>query len=265
MVDENTQNPEGADNADNADKADNPVSADNTDSADQQKQPGIALTDEYEMLRHSTDAHLLSQRAHEPLPPRSDQAAYSRQTALLEAVAGNLHTPIVDRIFLATTMPFPNILVKLASDPRAKVRQAVAGNTNDKNWLVGRLAKDEDQGVRTAALLNPQTSWKMRLEGAQDPSNSEEALRFLATLGVTNEEDALPVLATMVRRAVALNPSTPKDLVEKLVSDPATDVSHAAKKRLADGTTEAVVTPNPVQSVPGHGPIGLRADIPEDK
>lgn len=225
----------------------------------------VALTDEYEMLRHSTDSDLLSKRAHEDLPPRTDQAAYSRQTALLEAVAGNLHTPIADRVYLAKVMPFPNILVKLASDPRPEVRAAVAGNENDKNWLVGRLAKDEDQNVRTAAMLNPRTSWKMRLEGAQDPSNSVEALSFLATLGRTNEPDALVVLAGMVRRAVALNPSTPKDVVDSLLDDPVPDVAHAAREREKDGTTEAVVTPNPVQTVPGHGPIGLRKDIPEDK
>lgn len=227
--------------------------------------PRTALTDEYEMLRHSADRRMLSDRANAPLPPRSDQAAYSRQTALLEAVAGNLHTPVADRIRLAQTMPFPNVLVKLASDPRADVRAAVAANSNDKKWLVGRLAKDEDQGVRTAAMLNPRTSWKMRLEGAQDPSNSVEALRFLATLGVSSEKDALPVLAAMVRRAVALNPTTPDDLVTALSSDPVPDVAHAAQKRLKDGTTEAVVTPNPVQSVPGHGAIGLRQDIPDDR
>lgn len=148
----------------------------------------IPLTDEYEMIRHSTDSAMLSRRAHEKLPPKSDQAAYSRQTALLEAVAGNLHTPIADRVYLATVMPFPNILVKLASDPRANVRQAVAGNKNDKNWLVGRLAKDKDQDVRTAALLNPRTFWKMRLEEAQDPSNSVKRRLILerASLSITD-------------------------------------------------------------------------------
>jgi hypothetical protein len=238
---------------------------DSASTAQPEEKPRVALTDEYEMLRHSTDSDMLSARAHEQLPPRENQADFSRQTALLEAVAGNLHTPVADRVYLATVMPYPNILVKLASDPRAQVRAAVAGNKDDKNWLVARLAKDEDQDVRTAALLNPRTSWKIRLEGAQDPSNSVKALEFLSTLGVTNEPDALPVLAGMVRRAVALNPTTPEEIVRTLADDKTPDVAHAAAKRLADGTTEAVVTPNPVQSVPGHGAIGLRADIPEDR
>ena len=127
------------------------------------------LTATYERLRHSTDAAELSEFARRPLPDRSEQAAFSRATALLEAVAGNAHTPLEDRVFLAETMPFPNILVKLSTDESVEVRKAVAGNANDKNWLVGRLTKDESLEVRDVALRNKQTSWKMRLEGAQDP------------------------------------------------------------------------------------------------
>ena len=88
---------------------------------DTQSQPDSAtdstpfepLTATYERLRHSTDSAELSEFARRPLPDRSDQAAFSRATALLEAVAGNRHTPLEDRIMLAETMPFPNILVKL--------------------------------------------------------------------------------------------------------------------------------------------------------
>lgn len=58
------------------------------------------LTATYERLRHSTDAAELSEFARRPLPDRSEQAAFSRATALLEAVAGNAHTPLEDRVFL---------------------------------------------------------------------------------------------------------------------------------------------------------------------
>ena len=116
------------------------------------------LTATYERLRHSTDAAELSEFARRPLPDRSEQAAFSRATALLEAVAGNAHTPLEDRVFLAETMPFPNILVKLSTDESVEVRKAVAGNANDKNWLVGRLTKDESLEVRDVALRNKQTS-----------------------------------------------------------------------------------------------------------
>ena len=85
------------------------------------------LTATYERLRHSTDSAALSEFARRPLPDRSDQAAFSRATALLEAVAGNAHTPVEDRVFLAETMPFPNILVKLSTDEAPEVRKAVAG------------------------------------------------------------------------------------------------------------------------------------------
>jgi len=189
------------------------------------------LTDSYERLRHSADTAELHEFARRPLPPRDDASAFSRATALLEAVAGNAATSVEDRIFLASSMPFPNILVKLSEDPEPSVRREVARNTDSKNWLVGRLTKDPVQEVRTAALLNPQASWKMRLEGAQNPETSHEALTFLSSLGVNEEPTSPVVLATMVRRAVALNPSTPAEVMNTLKQDAQTDVRHAAELR----------------------------------
>lgn len=191
------------------------------------------LTDTYEELRHSEDSAELSHFAREPLPPKENQAAFSRSTALLEAVAGNQHTPLEDRIFLASTMPFPNILVKLSEDENDEVRAAVAANPDDKNWLVGRLTKDKSGKVREAALRNPQTSWKMRLEGAEDAETSADTLDFLAKLGVESEPKAPAVLAAMVRRAVALNPSCSQATLGRLAKDEASDVQNAAAIRLA--------------------------------
>lgn len=198
---------------------------------DQDQGVDETLTESYERLRHSTDSAELSKVARQPLPDRSNAAAFSRATALLEAVAGNSHTLVEDREFLASTMPFPNILVKLSEDPEASVRAQVAKNKADKNWLAGRLTKDPDSDVRTAALLNPQTSWKMRLEGAQDENTSPEALTFLAKLGAELEEDAPVVLASMVRRSVALNPTTPAEVVEQLKEDAQLEVRTAAQSR----------------------------------
>ena len=87
------------------------------------------LTVTYERLRHSDDSQELSRRARMPLPGRDDGAAFSRATALLEAVAGNLHTPVEDRAFLAEAMPFPNILVKLSGDPEPQVRATAMSKT----------------------------------------------------------------------------------------------------------------------------------------
>lgn len=192
------------------------------------------LTATYERLRHSTDAAELSEFARRPLPDRSEQAAFSRATALLEAVAGNAHTPLEDRVFLAETMPFPNILVKLSTDESVEVRKAVAGNANDKNWLVGRLTKDESLEVRDVALRNKQTSWKMRLEGAQDPGMDSTALDFLGSLGVDVVPNAPAVLASMVRRAVALNPNTSDQMLEKLAQDASGEVKRAAERHLSE-------------------------------
>lgn len=208
-------------------------SSDQSAGPDSQSKDGVfeSLSASYERLRHSSDSEELSRSAHEPLPDRSDQAAFSRETALLEAVAGNEHTPLEDRIFLARTMPFPNILVKLSEDPDVTVRKAVAENADDKNWLVGRLAKDEDGSVREAALHNPQASWKVRLEGAEDPRTSPETLDFLSRMGIESDLKAPTILATMVRRAVALNSHAAQPTLARLASDPATDVSHAAEQR----------------------------------
>lgn len=198
--------------------------------------PFEPLTATYERLRHSTDSAELSEFARRPLPDRSDQAAFSRATALLEAVAGNRHTPLEDRIMLAETMPFPNILVKLSTDPSPDVRRAVAANEDDKNWLVGRLTKDEVPEVRDAALRNKRTSWKMRLEGAQNTDLDADTLDVLSRLGVSEESGAPAILATMVRRAVALNPGTSRETLDRLRDDPSPEVAKAAASRTSDAS-----------------------------
>ncbi|KFI74338.1 AbrB family transcriptional regulator [Bifidobacterium mongoliense DSM 21395] len=230
---------DGTDDAVDPDAPVDPVDQDGTravgSSADaaSDRQPDFEpLTDTYERLRHSTDSAELSGYARAPLPDRSNQAAFSRATALLEAVAGNAHTPVEDRVFLATTMPFPNILVKLSADPEAEVRRAVAANEDDKNWLVGRLTKDRDGEVRDTALRNPRSSWKMRLEGAQDPEVGPPTLDALADLGVRTEPGAPAVLSSMVRRAVALNPGCPRETLERLARDGSDQVARAARARL---------------------------------
>lgn len=190
------------------------------------------LTVTYERLRHTDDAALLHDFATRQLPDRKDQSAFSRATALLEAVAGNVHTLLEDRIFLAQTMPFPNILVKLSQDSDWQVRQAVAANSNDKNWLVGRLTKDEREEVRAAALLNPQTSWKMRMEGAEDSSNTAQTLDYLSRFGVDENMQGPAVLTAMIRRAVALNPSTAQETLERLAQDTDESVRHAVEERM---------------------------------
>lgn len=198
------------------------------------------LTVTYERLRHTDDVAELHEYARRPLPDRSLQAAFSRATALLEAVAGNQHTPLEDRVFLATEMPFPNILVKLSEDPEPQVRRGVAANQDDKNWLVGRLTKDPDPSVRDAALRNPRTSWKMRLEGAQNPEVDADTLDFLSTLGVSCEPGAPVVLACMVRRAVALNPQASRETLQRLSADASLSVARCAQRRLeAEQTGES--------------------------
>ncbi|MDK8649721.1 AbrB family transcriptional regulator [Alloscardovia omnicolens] len=189
-----------------------------------------SLSAEYEFLRHTEDAAELSKRCHTPLPDVSDAAAFSRATALLEAVAGNMHTPLEDRIFLAQTMPYPNILVKLSTDPEASVREAVAANTDSKDWLVGRLTKDSDDNVRAKALMNPVTTWRMRMEGAQDSRTPASVLAHLGALGTEEDSKSPAVLAAMVRRAVAQNPNVDDETLRVLVADNVPDVAVAARE-----------------------------------
>ena len=75
------------------------------------------------------------------------------------------------------------------------------------------------------------TSWKMRLEGAQDERTDAETLDFLGALGTRAEQDAPHVLAAMVRRAVALNPNTGQATLEALSKDPDGQVARAAASR----------------------------------
>ena len=96
---------------------------------------------------------------------------------------------------------------------------------------IGRLTKDPVPAVRDTALKNKRTSWKMRLEGAQDPTADAETLDFLGVLGTESEEGAPAVLSSMVRRAVALNPNTSEAMLAKLANDPSAEVRHAVESR----------------------------------
>ena len=88
--------------------------------------------------------------------------------------------------------------------------------------------------MRDVALRNKQTSWKMRLEGAQDPGMDSTALDFLGSLGVDVEPNAPALLASMVRRADALNPNTSDQMLEKLAQDASGEVKRAAERHLSE-------------------------------
>ena len=101
---------------------------------------------------------------------------------------------------------------------------------------MGRLTKDEVPEVRDAALRNKRTSWKMRLEGAQNTDLDADTLEVLSRLGVSEESGAPVILATMVRRAVALNPGTSRETLDRLRDDPSPEVAKAAASRTSDAS-----------------------------
>ena len=194
---------------------------------------GKTLTDDYERIRKSQDAGELSRAAREKVSKEEvGEEAFAVKSALLEAVAANPATPVEDRIYLAASSSFPNILVRLSSDPDAEVRRAVAANPASKNWLISKLTKDGEEKVRDAALENPNASWKARLDAAQNPSSSPEALRFLSGLGKGAAEGTRDfVLSSMVRSSVLRNPSCPSEVFADLAEDPSPEVAKAAAAR----------------------------------
>ena len=201
---------------------------------------GKTLTDDYERIRKSTNTQELSLLAREKMDKEEvGDEEFAIKSALLEAVAANPLTPLEDRVYLASSSSFPNILVRLSQDKDSGVRQAVAANPASKNWLLSKLAKDEDESVREAALKNPTSSWKAKLEAAQDPSSSPALLGFLSGLGKDAPEGSKEfVLSSMVRSSVARNPSCPHELLSSMAQDSSPEVASAASKRVSQDNVQ---------------------------
>lgn len=193
------------------------------------------LTDEYERIRHSTDSEELSKLAREELKKEEvGEEEFAIRSALLEAVAANKATPKEDRVYMACSSSFPNILVRLSTDEERDVRKAVAANKSSKNWLLSKLAKDEDEEVREEAIKNPNSSWKAKLDAAQNPLSSPRLLRFLSEIGKESAEGTREfVLSSMVRSSAARNPSCPQDALHSLMEDNSPEVRKAAEKRVS--------------------------------
>ncbi|MBR4399583.1 MAG: AbrB family transcriptional regulator [Aeriscardovia sp.] len=198
------------------------------------------LTDEYERIRHSGDSEELSRIARESLKKEEvGEEEFAVRSALLEAVAANPATPKEDRLYLALSSSFPNILVRLSSDGDFEVREAVAANPASKNWLLSKLAKDEEARVREAALENPNSSWKAKLDAAQDPSSSPSLLRFLSGIGGGSAEGTKEfVLSSMIRSSVARNPNCPRDVLAALAGDISPEVRKMAEKRVSQDNVQ---------------------------
>ncbi|MBO6021110.1 MAG: AbrB family transcriptional regulator [Aeriscardovia sp.] len=193
------------------------------------------LTDEYERIRHSNDSEKLSRIARKDLKKEEvGEEEFAIRSALLEAVAANRATPKEDRVYLASSSPFPNILVRLSTDEDYEVRKAVAANRASKNWLLSKLAKDENDEVKEAAIENPNSSWKAKLDAAQNPLSSPALLRFLSQIGRESEEGTKDfVLSSMVRSSSARNPNCPEDALAALVEDKSPEVRKTAEKRVS--------------------------------
>ncbi|OYD90904.1 hypothetical protein CDG76_29755 [Nostoc sp. 'Peltigera membranacea cyanobiont' 210A] len=108
------------------------------------------------------------------------QFAESTKVKVCEAVAQNLNTPI-------------SSLEKLAQSPDPKVREAVAQNPNTPISTLEKLARDEDGNVR----MNVASKINLSAE--------------------TLEELAVEKSFNLVRRNAMLNPSLPKEAVERIL------------------------------------------------
>lgn len=197
-------------------------------------------TDEYERIRHSTDAEELSRIARGGLKKEEvGEEEFAVRSALLEAVAANPATSKEDRLYLASSSSFPNILVRLSADEDFEVRKAVAANPASKNWLISKLAKDKEAQVRETALKNPNSSWKIKLDAAQNPLSSPSLLRFLSEIGAKSEEGTKDfVLSSMIRSSAVRNPNFPREALGSFAEDKSREVRKMAGKRLSSDNVQ---------------------------
>ena len=78
--------------------------------------------------------------------------------------------------------------------------------------------------------MNSVTTWRMRMEGAQDSRTPASVLAHLGALGTEEDSKSPAVLAAMVRRAVAQNPNVDDETLRVLVADNVPDVAVAARE-----------------------------------
>ncbi len=110
------------------------------------------------------------------------------------------------------------------------VRAAAATSHNAPPWLLDELAKDQDQEVLQAVVLNPNTNPET-LVGLLDREDLKQDVAENANL----PQDQLPKLwneSTLARAGVAANPMCPVYLLIEGLTDPSPDVRRAAARNL---------------------------------
>ena len=124
------------------------------------------------------------------------------------------------------------LLCNLSDSQSMEARWAVAKNPHTPLFILEKLSGDSVNLVRALVATNQNTSTKILDRFFSDEKivrdglsgNQNTSLKLLNVLIGDNDK--------MVRLRVAENPSSTKEILEKLSKDANTDVSIAAKKRL---------------------------------
>lgn len=160
-------------------------------------------------------------------------------------LADDPHPPIrkfiVQRESTSTT-----VLERASRDSTVSVRLAVAKHLRVAQSALEHLANDADENIRKAVARHRNAPETALLRLANDPDG---VVRMVVARRSQLPDVVMRNIAHSrffeYRRMVALNPSCPPDLLEKLAADPEPDVSKAAKKRLARPSTPTSDTGQP--------------------
>lgn len=164
-----------------------------------------------------------------------EQLAAHQNRNVRRCVAENPNTPI-------------NLLAQLARDEEFEVRRAVAYNINTPENILGELAQDQSASIQQAIserLTYTQRKREIYLPDAQSLTQRErECLETLIRYGLsighlvarelTTPKRILDYLArNNVLQAVAINPNTSVETLERLAQEDYAEVREAAIKNLA--------------------------------
>lgn len=114
----------------------------------------------------------------------------------------------------------PEVLARLAKDPKVTVRRAVAWNPNTPPEVLAQLARDSNVGVRSGAARNPSTPSTTLIRLVRDPSKT---VRYEVAWNPNAPPEALAQLANdpdpRIRCRVAEHHNTPPEILARLAND----------------------------------------------
>lgn len=137
-------------------------------------------------------------------------------------------------------------LEKLSSDPVDNIRMHVAWNPNTPSHTLGRLLKDKNAGVKSAAATNGNLTSEQIHSVLREPFDPTEQHTGWQDAALSNPnikpehiQTALKSEHNSVRRKAVEHPLATPEMIKPLVDDPSFSVSRAAKSKL--NITEQII------------------------